>query len=207
MSQHAYPPTHQMSFAEYQRYQQQQQQQNSKPARHRAGATKSRDWESDTGAQAGPSNSKEKTIDASAVSPAVASSVIRRFLATRLSEEGFERAESAALLRLEVEVVACTSRTYPFSDLNDIMLISRSNHLTLLSIVIEQIFSRAKAFADIAARGRPNAHDALAAAYEYDLDVPALMEESTESARKRSRKRKQSGMWPRTLQACSKRKN
>lgn len=108
MSQHAYPPTHQMTFAEYQRHQQQQQQ-NSKPTRRRAGATKSRDWEADTAAHAGPSNSKEKRIDESAVSPAVASSVIRRFLATRVSEEGFERAESVALLRLEVETVACTS--------------------------------------------------------------------------------------------------
>lgn len=62
----------------------------------------------------------------------------------------------------------------------------------VLLSVIEQIFSRAKAFADNSGRARPAAPDILAAALEYDLDVTELAKENEES-KKRSQKRRLEG--------------
>ena len=51
-----------------------------------------------------PLTSKASEI---AVSPYVVSNAMQRFLALRVREEGFERAEVPAMVRFETEVVAC----------------------------------------------------------------------------------------------------
>ncbi|KAH8113400.1 hypothetical protein DFH11DRAFT_1727875 [Phellopilus nigrolimitatus] len=118
-------------------------------------STKSRDWDAAPGAGAAALRP-----DVSFVSPGVASTAMRRFLAARVAEEGFERAEGAALARLELEAVA----------------------------FIEQLFARAKAYADVASRACPSPADVLAAAEEHDIDVAGLVKERREGAR-RARKR------------------
>lgn len=46
--------------------------------------------------------------DASFITPEVASSTMKQFLASTVADEGFEKAEPTALYRFELEVVACT---------------------------------------------------------------------------------------------------
>lgn len=54
--------------------------------------------------------------------------------------------------------------------------------------VVEQVYGRAKRFAEVATRTKPVAEDVLVACEEYDLDVKELRKES----RKRRRNRKNS---------------
>ncbi|EJD01062.1 uncharacterized protein FOMMEDRAFT_169257 [Fomitiporia mediterranea MF3/22] len=148
------------STGSYTQLQQQPQSNVAHSFTRKTGAIRSRDWEPD---MAKPGSSRLRR-EIPFMSASVASSTINRFLAIRVREEGFERAETAALVRLEMEVTA----------------------------FIEQIFSRAKAFADNSARGRPTAADAIAAVQEYDLDIAELKQEVKES-KKRARKRKRAG--------------
>ena len=136
----------------------------------------------------------ELTVDN--INADVASKVIRRFIVLQLAEEGFERAETAALERLQAEVVACQ---YGF-----LLLITNNiftaSYFILLSlppppwIVVSQIYARAKAYSEIANRGRPSAPDLLAAVLEHDLDVPSLLEVHKANV-KRSKRRKANGTY------------
>lgn len=63
------------------------------------------------------------------------------------------------------------------------------------------MFSRAKAYAEIASRSRPTATDVLAAAEEYDLPISALKEEAREH-KKRLRNRMLAGEFPGLLLTC-----
>lgn len=56
-----------------------------------------------------------------------------------------------------------------------------------MSLVVEQVFSRAKHYADISDRKTPNAADMLQACDEYDLDVTELKVESAKRSKKRRR--------------------
>ncbi|KAI5117498.1 hypothetical protein M0805_009667 [Coniferiporia weirii] len=145
-------------------YEPQTQSQQPKRRQRSRKSTKSRDWDTELEASGSGSGSMVVKPDASFVSPQIASATMQRFLARRVAEEGFEHAEGPALQRLELDVVA----------------------------FIEQIFLRAKAYADIASRAGPCAADVLAAAEEYDLSAAELGKECKESAR-RARKRKRSG--------------
>lgn len=49
--------------------------------------------------------------DVPSVSPSAASAAVRRFVTSQVAKEGFERAESPALYRLEVEVASCESKS------------------------------------------------------------------------------------------------
>jgi len=112
-----------------------------------------------------PSTKKSSTADwdttkpdVSFVSPTVASLVMRKFLSSSLTNEGFLSAESSAMYRLEQEVTA----------------------------FVEQIYGRAKGYAEVASRAKPIPEDVLLACEEYDLDFKELRKES----RKRRRNRK-----------------
>ena len=88
------------------------QQQTPSPAkRRRTGATRSdRDWErvlDGVDDPMGEPSSSNVTLDSSFISTEVASNAMRRFIARRVKEEGFEHAETPALARLECEVAAC----------------------------------------------------------------------------------------------------
>ena len=56
-----------------------------------------------------------------------------------------------------------------------------------LFTVIEQIFQRAKYFADNSSRESPSAADLLEACEEYDLDIKELRKDSKKWMRKRKR--------------------
>ncbi|OCB84445.1 hypothetical protein A7U60_g8431 [Sanghuangporus baumii] len=167
MSYYQYSSTSQPIYTDgvSQQFQQQEQfqPQQSRRVTRKSGTIKSHDWESDNtnGYASGPSKSRKEELN---LSPKAVSSAMWRFLALRVMEEGFERAEVAAMVRFEVEAVA----------------------------FIEQIFSRAKAFADNSGRSRPAAPDVLSAALEYDLDISELAKENKES-KKREQKRRREG--------------
>lgn len=112
MSYYQYQGTSQPTYTndaagQYHPYQPQQP-----PKRHvtrKSGTIKSQDWESDNtnGHAAESSRSRKEELS---ISPKAASSAIQRFLALQIMEQGFERAEVAAMVRFETEVVACASR-------------------------------------------------------------------------------------------------
>ena len=56
-----------------------------------------------------------------------------------------------------------------------------------VTTVVQQIFGRAKAYSEIAARPNPSTMDVVSACLEYDLDVD---EELWKVSRRRSKKRK-----------------
>lgn len=74
------------------------------PIRSRSWQTKSK-LSSSNASISKPMEHTELTVDN--INADVASKVIRRFIVLQLAEEGFERAETAALERLQAEVVAC----------------------------------------------------------------------------------------------------
>lgn len=57
-------------------------------------------------------------------------------------------------------------------------------------VVVEQIYERAKRYAEVAARTKPVAEDVLVACEEYDLDIKELRKEGRK--RRRGRKNSQS---------------
>lgn len=84
--------------------------------------SRSRDWDTELAASSSssrrehkdklggnrdPMKAKDTGPDASFISPSVASVTVRRFVAAYVAKEGFERAESPALHRFELEVISC----------------------------------------------------------------------------------------------------
>lgn len=61
------------------------------------------------------------------------------------------------------------------------------NNSAFGSVVVEQIFLRAKQFADNSNRERPTSSDLLEACEEYDLNVKELRKDCKTWARKRKR--------------------
>ncbi|KLO12858.1 hypothetical protein SCHPADRAFT_800462, partial [Schizopora paradoxa] len=113
--------------------------------------------------------------DVSFVSPTVASLAMRRFLSSSLAKEGFLSAESSAMHRLELEVTA----------------------------FVEQVYERAKRYAEVAARPKPVAEDVLVACAEYDLDVKELRREGRKRRRGRKNIVRASRLEPPTLRSES----
>ncbi|TDL29306.1 hypothetical protein BD410DRAFT_779676 [Rickenella mellea] len=97
--------------------------------------------------------------DASFVNPTVASTAVRHLVSSQLEKKGFQSAEPAALHRIELELVT----------------------------FVEQLYRRAKEYAELSSRSNPSAMDTLAACEEYKIQVSDLHRESRHG---RSRKRK-----------------
>ena len=93
VQQQMYMPTQMQYSQDYGPYSQQQQNVPLQPT-HKTTSIKSKDW-------------NDSQPDASFVTPEVASTTMKRFLAHTVSDEGFERADPTAMYRFELEVVAC----------------------------------------------------------------------------------------------------